>query len=163
VKRTRVSWFPWQAERQAAALGAVKPEPNDPVEGARPLAFCPAEKQVETAMPQGDIEETKAVALLPNLKIEITHGRLPAGDAERLTISVSAVPSFEAFGRYLEAANPFLFWMLLHKRHGHPGLALFRHQRRQAPLAGFPGREGDHNCGPSPLGAGCPFGFPTRG
>ena len=125
MKRTRVSWFPWQAERQAAALGAVKPEPNDPVEGARPLAFCPAEKQVETAMPQGDIEETKAVALLPNLKTEITHGRLPAGDAERLTISVSAVPSFEAFGRYLEAANPFLFWMRFAQTAWAPWLSAF--------------------------------------
>ena len=60
-------------------------------------------------MPQSDIEETKAVALLPNLRIEILHGRLPGGDAERLTISVLAVPSFKAFGRYLEVAHPFLF------------------------------------------------------
>jgi hypothetical protein len=73
-------------------------------------AFLPAQN-MEREMPQGDIEETKASALLPNLKIEILNGRLPTGDAERLTISVLAVPSFEAFGRYLEAANPFLFWM----------------------------------------------------
>ena len=33
------------------------------------------------------------------------------GDAERLSISLQAIPSFEAFGRYLESANPFLFWM----------------------------------------------------
>ncbi|MGH6850869.1 MAG: hypothetical protein ACREDD_10545 [Methylocella sp.] len=62
-------------------------------------------------MPQGYFEETKATARLPNLDIEIIHGRSPAGDAERLTISLQAAPSFEAFGRFLEATNPFLFWM----------------------------------------------------
>jgi len=64
-------------------------------------------------MPQGQFEETKATARLPNLDIEIIHSRSPSGDAERISISVLAVPSFEAFGRYLEAANPFLFWMRL--------------------------------------------------
>jgi hypothetical protein len=48
---------------------------------------------------------------LPNLKIEILHSRAPTGDAERLAINLLAYPSFEAFGRYLEAANPFFFWM----------------------------------------------------
>jgi hypothetical protein len=62
-------------------------------------------------MPQGDFGETKAVARLPNLEIEIIHGRSHAGDAERLSISVLAVPSFKAFESYLQAANPFLFWM----------------------------------------------------
>jgi hypothetical protein len=64
-------------------------------------------------MPQGHFEETKAIGRLPKLDIEINYSRSPAGDAERLSISVQAVPSFEAFGRYLEAANPFLFWMRL--------------------------------------------------
>ncbi len=62
-------------------------------------------------MPHGDFEETKATALLPRLKIEILHSRSPAGDTEQLSINVLALPSFEAFGNYLEAANPFLFWM----------------------------------------------------
>jgi hypothetical protein len=101
------------------------------------LAFRPAEKQVETVMPQGDIEETKAVALLPNLKIEITHGRLPAGDAERLTISVLAVPSFEAFGRYLDAANPFLFWMRFAQTAWAPWLSAFP---TSTPRSGLGGR-----------------------
>lgn len=61
-------------------------------------------------MTQGEPKETKAVALLPNLKIEILHARSPEGDAERLSINLMAYPSFEAFGRYLEAAGPFLFW-----------------------------------------------------
>lgn len=64
-------------------------------------------------MPQGQYEETKATARLPSLDIEIIHSRSPSGDAERISISVLAVPTFEAFGRYLEAANPFLFWMRL--------------------------------------------------
>ncbi len=62
-------------------------------------------------MPQGFFDETKATARLPNLDIEITHSRSPAGDAERITISLQAAPSFAAFGRFLEATNPFLFWM----------------------------------------------------
>jgi len=35
---------------------------------------------------------------------------LSDGDAEQLSINLQAVPSFEAFGRFLEAANPFAFW-----------------------------------------------------
>jgi hypothetical protein len=62
-------------------------------------------------MPQGFFDETKATARLPNLDIEIVRSRSPAGDAERITISLQAAPSFEAFGRFLEATNPFLFWM----------------------------------------------------
>jgi hypothetical protein len=62
-------------------------------------------------MQEGNLMETKATAHLPNLDIEIIHSRSPAGDAERISVSVLAVPSFESFGRYLEAANPFLFWM----------------------------------------------------
>jgi hypothetical protein len=62
-------------------------------------------------MQQGFFDETKATARLPNLDIEIVRSRSPAGDAERITISLQAAPSFEAFGRFLEATNPFLFWM----------------------------------------------------
>jgi len=62
-------------------------------------------------MSQRFFDETKTTARLPNLDIEIVHSRSPAGDAERLTISLQAAPTFEAFGRFLEATNPFLFWM----------------------------------------------------
>jgi hypothetical protein len=62
-------------------------------------------------MPQGYFDETKATARLPNLDIEIVHSHSPEGDAERITVSLQAAPSFEAFGRFLEATNPFLFWM----------------------------------------------------
>ncbi|HEY6995511.1 MAG TPA: hypothetical protein VH397_17530 [Xanthobacteraceae bacterium] len=58
-----------------------------------------------------EIDATTARAHLPGLDIEIVHRRSPAGDAEQISISLQAVPSFEAFGRFLEAANPFAFWM----------------------------------------------------
>lgn len=62
-------------------------------------------------MIEGHFEETRATARLPNLDIEIVHSRSPEEGIERLSISVMAMPSFEAFGRFAEAANPFLFWM----------------------------------------------------
>ena len=54
---------------------------------------------------------TRATAQLPGLQIEIAHRQSPTGDAEQISISLQAVPSFEAFGRFLEAANPFAFWV----------------------------------------------------
>jgi hypothetical protein len=44
------------------------------------------------------------------LDIEIVHRRSRSGDAEQISINLKAVPSFEAFGRFLEAANPLAFW-----------------------------------------------------
>jgi hypothetical protein len=64
-------------------------------------------------MQEGHFEETRATARLPNLDIEIIHGRSADGAAEYLSLSLRAMPSFEAFGRAMEAANPFLFWMRL--------------------------------------------------
>ena len=57
-----------------------------------------------------EVDATTASAHLPGLDIEIVHRRSPDGDAEQISILLQAVPSFEAFGRYLEAANPFAFW-----------------------------------------------------
>ena len=67
--------------------------------------------EMERELPQGFFEETKATARLSNLDIEIVQSRSPARDAERITISLQAVPSFVAFGRFLEVTHPFLFWM----------------------------------------------------
>ena len=63
-------------------------------------------------MSNQEIEDdtTRATADLPGLKIEIIHRKSPGADAEQITISLQAVPSFEAFGRFLESANPFAFW-----------------------------------------------------
>ncbi len=53
---------------------------------------------------------TRATARLPGLEIEIIHRRSPAHDAEQISINLQAVPSFEAFGRFLETTNSFAFW-----------------------------------------------------
>jgi hypothetical protein len=57
-----------------------------------------------------DIDATTATAHLPGLDIEIAYRRSPSGDAEHISINLQAVPSFEAFGRFIEGANPFAFW-----------------------------------------------------
>ncbi len=57
-----------------------------------------------------ETDDTRAVARLPGLDIEIVHRRAVEGDAEQISIILRAAPSFEALGRALEAANPFAFW-----------------------------------------------------
>ena len=57
-----------------------------------------------------DVDTTRATAQLPGLDVEIVHRRSPQGDAEQISITLQAMPSFEAFGNWLEAANPFAFW-----------------------------------------------------
>jgi hypothetical protein len=58
-------------------------------------------------------DTTRATATLPGLNIEIVHRQSTDGDAEQISINLQAVPSFEALGRFLEAANPFVFWAQL--------------------------------------------------
>jgi len=60
---------------------------------------------------QSEVGATRATARLPGLNIEVVHRRSPDGDSEQISINLQAVPSFEAFGRFLEAANPFTFWV----------------------------------------------------
>jgi hypothetical protein len=60
-------------------------------------------------MPYDNID-LRATTRLPGLDIEVVHRRSPDGDREEISINLQAVPSFEAFGRFLEAANPFAFW-----------------------------------------------------
>jgi hypothetical protein len=57
-----------------------------------------------------DVDTTKASASLPGLDVEVVHRRSPQGDAEQISITLRAMPSFEALGSWLEAANPFVFW-----------------------------------------------------
>lgn len=65
------------------------------------------------------MDETRAIAHLPHLDVEIVHRRLPEEDAEQLAISLRASPSFEAFARTLESQaalwpwsglDPFRLW-----------------------------------------------------
>ena len=53
---------------------------------------------------------TRATARLPGLNIEIIHRRSLNDEAEQISINLQAMPSFEAFGRFLETANPFALW-----------------------------------------------------
>lgn len=55
-------------------------------------------------------DETRGVAHLPNLDIEILHRRPWHGEEEILSITLRAAPSFDAFFRFWEAANPLVFW-----------------------------------------------------
>ena len=66
--------------------------------------------EFKQAAPQSEIGATNATARLPGLNIEVVHRRSPDGDSEQISINLQAVPSFEAFGRFLEA-NPFAFWV----------------------------------------------------
>jgi hypothetical protein len=66
---------------------------------------------METIVPERNADDTtRATAHLPGLDIEIEHRRSPNADAELISIHLQAMPSFEAFGRFLEATNPFAFW-----------------------------------------------------
>jgi hypothetical protein len=53
---------------------------------------------------------TRATARLPGLDIEVIHRRSLNDEAEQVSINLQAMPSFEAFGRFLESANPFALW-----------------------------------------------------
>ena len=63
------------------------------------------------ATQQNEVGATRATARLPGLNIEVVHRQSPDGGSEQISINLQAVPSFEAFGRFLEAANPFAFWV----------------------------------------------------
>ena len=53
---------------------------------------------------------TRATARLPGLDIESIHRRSLNDEAEQISINLQAMPSFQAFGRFLETANPFALW-----------------------------------------------------
>jgi len=53
-------------------------------------------------------DTTRATARLPGLHIEVVHRR--AANAEQISVHLQAMPSFEAFGHFLENANPFAYW-----------------------------------------------------
>jgi hypothetical protein len=56
-------------------------------------------------------DAARATAHLPGLDIEIVRRRAIDGDAEQISINLRAAPSFETFGRALETASPFAFWV----------------------------------------------------
>ena len=76
-------------------------------------------------MPRHELDETRATANLPGLDIEIVHRRADDASAETVTISLRAAPSFEAFGRYLDAANPLMAWARMMELAWQPWLGAF--------------------------------------
>lgn len=67
-------------------------------------------------------DTTRATARLPGLDIEIVHRR--TDNVEQISLHLQAMPSFDAFGRFLESANPFAFWAEAAKLMWQPYLAL---------------------------------------
>jgi hypothetical protein len=63
-----------------------------------------------TAYPS-EIEDMKAIAHLPGLDIEILHRPSPDGEGEQISITLTAMPSFEALAKTFEALNPFALWV----------------------------------------------------
>ena len=59
------------------------------------------------------MDETRAVAHLPNLDIEILHRQLPDERAEQLLISLRARPSFDALARWFEGSGAASAWLVL--------------------------------------------------
>jgi hypothetical protein len=73
--------------------------------------------EMETKVPEwksdlggSEHDATRATARLPGLDIDIVHNRSPEGEWEQISISLRATPSFEAFARVFETANPLAFW-----------------------------------------------------
>jgi hypothetical protein len=80
------------------------------VNGPRPQFNFPGyRRRISLADPQIDKNMTRATADLPGLEIEIIHQRT-FDNVEQISIKLQAVPSFDAFGQFLETANPFAFW-----------------------------------------------------
>lgn len=57
-------------------------------------------------------DETRAVARLPNLDIEILHRKRPEEGAEYMSITLRATPSFRAMDEYLNAMGGPMLAML---------------------------------------------------
>ncbi len=64
------------------------------------------------------MDETRLVGDLPNMRVEIIHGRTPDGSAERMTIQLTAMPSFDSalptlfqLPQAMGMANPLTAWL----------------------------------------------------
>jgi hypothetical protein len=73
--------------------------------------LCPTSKSMTT--------QRRRVCLGWRLR-SFTAGRRPA-DAEQISINLQAVPSFEAFGQYLQTATRLHFGLRLRRWRGFPG------------------------------------------
>jgi hypothetical protein len=82
-------------------------------------------------MTKSDYDETRAIAHLPQLDVEIVHRRPWEGNEETISITLKAVPSFDSIGRFLEASNPVLTWMRFVETAWNPWLNLIGAWPRQ--------------------------------
>jgi hypothetical protein len=86
-----------------------------------------------TAYPS-EVEDMKAIAHLPGLDIEILHRPSPHGEGEQISITLTAVPSFEALARAFELFNPFALWTEAMQAAWAPWLEATRMMMPRAPL-----------------------------
>ena len=106
---------------------------------------------------EGPGDETRAVAELPQLNIEIVRRRARAADADELLISLRAAPSFEAFGDYLRGPAmwpwlmmaPALIWQQAMRQALTPWLPVPPRQLESDPPPAAPGRPGNVHPFPS--------------
>jgi hypothetical protein len=99
---------------------------------------------------QIDHDTTRATANLPGLTIEVMHRRLPGAEAEQISINMQAVPSFAAFGRYLDGINPFVLWAQLAQAAWLPWLRPWSALMRVATEASSPQELGEQRQIPLP-------------
>lgn len=90
-----------------------------------------------TQSQSGYLDETRAVARLPNLDIEILHRVTSDGKEEQMGIFIRTTPSFGSFARMTDGGNPFLFWTRMMHAAWQPWLNLLDG-------AGSPPRMGRH-------------------
>lgn len=107
------------------AHDAVK-RPSGSLPAAALLHLHPGSADVSLSDPsvrkEGSMTETRAVAKLPNLDIEILHRRLPDEEGEQLAISLKAYPWFDAFARFYGTSGPFGPWLALNPMLAWPAL-----------------------------------------
>ena len=60
---------------------------------------------------ESEMDVTKASASLPGLDIDVVHRQSPNGEFEEISINLRATPSFDAFGRLFEVADPLTLWV----------------------------------------------------
>jgi hypothetical protein len=77
-------------------------------------------------MQPDEFDERRASARLPHLDIDVVHRRARDGEAEQISISLQAVPSFRAVGAFLEAVYPFQLWAEVARLTWMPWLEAFR-------------------------------------
>jgi hypothetical protein len=58
-----------------------------------------------------DMDDTRAVATLPNLEIEIRHRKDPEERAEYLSVTLKATPDLDAVAMWLDPARMMRAWL----------------------------------------------------